>query len=59
MYCGFEETSQDSHSAYFLKVEVLEVRTPQIILIFRKIIVWERENYQLCSVEFCHREQKL
>ena len=44
---------------YILKVEVLEVRTPQIIWIFRKILVWERENYQLCSIEFCHREQEL
>ena len=47
------------YRTYILKVEVLEVRTPQIIWIFRKIMVWERKNYQLCSVEFCRREQKL
>ena len=39
--------------AYIQKAEVLEVRTPQIILIFRKFIVWERES----SVEFCQEEQ--
>ena len=42
---------------YIQKAEVLEVRTPQIILIFRKVIVWERENYQICSVEFCQEDQ--
>ena len=43
--------------SYIQKAEVLEVRTPQIILIFRKVIVWERENYQICSVEFCQEKQ--
>ena len=42
---------------YIQKAEVLEVRTPQIIFIFRKVIVWERENYQICSVEFYQEEQ--
>ena len=45
--------------AYILKAGVLEVQTPQIIWIFRKIRVWERKNYKLCSIEFCHKEQKL
>ena len=40
---------------YILKAKV---RTLPIIFIFHKIIVWERENYQLCSDEFCHKEQK-
>ena len=39
--------------AYILEARVL-VPTPQIIWIFCKIIVWKCENYQLCSVEFCH-----
>ena len=43
--------------AYIQKAEVLEVQTPQIILIFRKVIVLERENYQICSVEFCQEDQ--
>ena len=43
--------------SYIQKAEVLEVRTPQIILIFRKFIVWERKNYQICSVQFCQEEQ--
>ena len=38
--------------AYILKAEGLEVRTPQIIWIFRKIIliVWERQKKQLCQL---------
>ena len=40
---------------YILKAKV---RTLPIIFIFHKIIVWERENYQLCSDEFCHKEQR-
>ena len=43
--------------SYIQKAEVLEVQTPQIILIFRKVIVLERENYQICSVEFCQEDQ--
>ena len=46
-------------TSYILKARVLEVRTPQIIWIFCKIIVWKCKNYQLCSIEFCHKEQKL
>ena len=42
---------------YIQKAEVLEVRTPQIILIFRKVLVWERENYQILFVEFSQEEQ--
>ena len=44
-------------AAYIQKAGVLGVRTPQIILIFRKVIVWKRENYQICSVEFRQEEQ--
>ena len=36
--------------AYIQKAEVLEVRTPQIILMFCKVLVWERENYQICWI---------
>ena len=32
--------------SYILKADVLDVRTPQKIQIFRRQIVWERENYQ-------------
>ena len=56
---GAQLSGATNYPAYILKVEVLEVRIPQIIWIFRKIIAWERESYQLCFVEFCHREQKL
>ena len=31
---------------YILKADVLDVRTPHKIQIFRRQIVWERENYQ-------------
>ena len=41
-------------SAYIQILGGLGVRT---ILIFRKGIVWERENYQICSVEFCQEDQ--
>ena len=44
-------------SSYIQKAEVLEVRTPQIISYFSKVIVWERKNYQIFSVEFCQEEQ--
>ena len=42
---------------YIQKAEVLKVQTPQIILIFRKVIVLERGNYQIYSVEFCQEDQ--
>ena len=37
--------------AYILKADVLDVRTPQKIQICRRIIVWERENYQFQSLK--------
>ena len=37
--------------AYILKADVLDVRTPQKIQIFRRKIVWERENYQFQSLK--------
>ena len=37
--------------AYILKADVLDVRTPQKIQIFRRKIVWERENYQSQSLK--------
>ena len=43
--------------SYIQKAGVLGVRTPQIILIFRKVIVWDRKNYKICSVEFRQEEQ--
>ena len=36
---------------YILKADVLDVRTPQKIQIFRRKIVWERENYQSQSLK--------
>ena len=47
----------DVVQTYIQTAEVLEVQTPQIILIFRKVIVLERENYQICPVEFCQEDQ--
>ena len=38
--------------SYILKSEVLEVRTPQIIWIFRKIIVRERETTNFALLNF-------
>ena len=38
--------------SYILKVKVLEVRTPQIIWIFRKIIVRERETTNFALLNF-------
>ena len=53
----WEITKAMKQHPYIQKAEVLEVRTPQIILSFRKVIVWERANYQICCVEFCQEEQ--
>ena len=36
---------------YILKADVLDVRTPQKIQIFRRKFVWERENYQSQSLK--------
>ena len=36
---------------YILKADVLDVRTSQKIQIFRRKIVWERENYQSQSLK--------
>ena len=38
-------------SSYILKADVLDVRTPQKIQIFRRKIVWERKNYQSQSLK--------
>ena len=36
---------------YILKADVLDVQTPQKIKIFRRKIVWQRENYQSQSLK--------
>ena len=37
--------------AYILKADVLDVRTPQKIQIFRRKIFWQRENYKSQSLK--------
>ena len=37
--------------SYILKADILDVRTPQKIKIFRRKIVWQRENYQSQSLK--------
>ena len=46
-----EDDGDGSGSPYILKADVLDVRTPQKIQIFRRKIVWERENYHSQSLK--------
>ena len=48
---GCELSAKVSTQPYILKADVLDVRTPQKIQVFRRKIVWERENYQSQSLK--------
>ena len=48
---GSDPTFLDAPASYILKADVLDVPTPQKIQIFRRKIVWERENFQSQSLK--------
>ena len=47
-----DDDDVDNYDAYILKAGIPGIQIPQTIWIFRRLIAWERENYQFCNMHF-------